>query len=128
MNFPLPLLLPPLLPPTNSSFLLCFCLSRFRATLYACPETTPERQQVRLQVAARIAEVESVLQNTTTVKDVALRKISQSVEDWQQKVRRERELSNCHYLLPLSSPSSFPFSPLSFSPPPTLPDLLPIHR
>ncbi|KAL5510488.1 hypothetical protein EMCRGX_G006042 [Ephydatia muelleri] len=60
----------------------------FRATLYACPETTPERQQVRLQVAARIAEVESVLQNTTTVKDVALRKISQSVEDWQQKVKK----------------------------------------
>eukprot|EP00731_Ephydatia_muelleri_P033228 Em0026g48a len=61
---------------------------RFRATLYACPESASERQQVRLQVGARIAEVESVLQNTKTVKEVSLGKIAQSVEAWQQKVKK----------------------------------------
>ncbi|KAL5510452.1 hypothetical protein EMCRGX_G005994 [Ephydatia muelleri] len=60
----------------------------FRATLYACPESASERQQVRLQVGARIAEVESVLQNTKTVKEVSLGKIAQSVEAWQQKVKK----------------------------------------
>ena len=66
----------------------CPSASRFRATLYACPESASERQQVRLQVGARIAEVESVLQNTKTVKEVSLGKIAQSVEAWQQKVRQ----------------------------------------
>ena len=77
--------LQPSLPPS--------AVSRFRATLYACPDTAPERQQVRLQVAARIEEVEDVLKNTTAVKDVSLRKIAQSVEEWQQKVGGEGSYS-----------------------------------
>lgn len=80
---------------------------RFHATLYACPDTTLERQQVKLQVTASIAEVDIVLQNSKAVKDSSLKAIAIYVQEWQQKVGRGKLLGDV-FMPPNLSPSTSP--------------------
>ena len=64
----------------------CFFLSRFRATLYQCPETVTERREMTDAIRERIADLESVLQTTQDHRITQLQGIAQDIDIWQQKV------------------------------------------
>ncbi|XP_064397872.1 V-type proton ATPase 116 kDa subunit a 1-like [Halichondria panicea] len=60
----------------------------FRATLYQCPETADERAQMVGQVAARISDLQSVLQTTEEHSITQLTEIAQDLDTWQTKVKK----------------------------------------
>ena len=59
---------------------------RFRATLYQCPETQDERQNMSAAVANRILDLNSVLRTTEDHSLTQLEEIAQEIGAWQQKV------------------------------------------
>ena len=61
-----------------------FC--SFRATLYQCPETAAERQEMAAAVSNRITDLQSVLQTTLDHSISQLEEIAQEIDVWQQKV------------------------------------------
>ena len=60
----------------------------FRATLYQCPETAPERQEMTVAVEQRIVDLQSVLQTTEEHSIIQFTSIAQELDTWQMKVRR----------------------------------------
>ena len=68
---------------SNMNFRL---LSRFRATLYQCPETADERSKMTAAVSSRIDDLHSVLQTTQDHSITQLQDIAQEIDIWQQKV------------------------------------------
>ena len=61
-------------------------LIRFRATLYQCPETAAERQEMATAVSNRILDLEAVLRTTQDHIVTQLQEIAQEIDVWQQKV------------------------------------------
>ena len=59
---------------------------RFHATLYQCPETTAERQEMTIAVANRINDLQSVLQTTEEHSVTQLTDIARKLDTWQTKV------------------------------------------
>lgn len=59
---------------------------RFRATLYQCPESAAERQEMLVAVGNRINDLQSVLQTTQDHSYTQLQQIAQEIDIWQQKV------------------------------------------
>ena len=66
-------------------YLFIFCY-RFRATLYQCPETAPERQDMATAVNNRIVDLDTVLNTTQEHSRTQLQEIAQEIDIWQQKV------------------------------------------
>ena len=66
--------------------LLFLLLFRFRATLYQCPETAAERQNMANAVNNRIADLQTVLRTTEEHSHTQLQEIAQEIDIWQQKV------------------------------------------
>ena len=58
----------------------------FRATLYQCPETAAERQEMSVAVSNRISDLQSVLQTTLDHSNSQLQEIAKEIDIWQQKV------------------------------------------
>ena len=58
----------------------------FRATLYQCPETTAERQEMSVAVEQRINDLHSVLQTTEQHSITQFTDIAQELDTWQMKV------------------------------------------
>ncbi len=56
--------------------------------LYQCPETADERAQMVGQVAARISDLQSVLQTTEEHSITQLTEIAQDLDTWQTKVEK----------------------------------------
>ena len=69
---------------TQSFTILLFV--RFRATLYQCPETAAERQNMANAVNNRIADLQTVLRTTEEHSHTQLQEIAQEIDIWQQKV------------------------------------------
>ena len=67
--------------------LLSLRLNRFHATLYQCPETAPEREEMTVAVANRINDLQSVLRTTEDHSLTQLQEIGQEIDTWQTKVR-----------------------------------------
>ena len=59
---------------------------RFHATLYQCPETAPEREEMTVAVANRINDLQSVLRTTEDHSLTQLQEIGQEINTWQTKV------------------------------------------
>ena len=59
---------------------------RFHATLYQCPETAPEREEMTVAVANRINDLQSVLRTTEDHSLTQLQEIGQEIDTWQTKV------------------------------------------
>ena len=59
----------------------------FRATLYQCPETAVERQEMTVAVEQRIVDLQSVLQTTEEHSSVQFTTIAQELETWKTKVQ-----------------------------------------
>lgn len=58
----------------------------FRATLYQCPETATERQEMMGAVEQRIVDLESVLQTTEQHSITQLSGVAKDLEKWETKV------------------------------------------
>ena len=59
---------------------------RFHATLYQCPETAPEREEMTVAVANRINDLQSVLRTTEDHSITQLQEVGQEIYTWQTKV------------------------------------------
>lgn len=59
---------------------------RFRATLYQCPETSGEREQMTVAVSNRIRDLESVLHTTEEHSFTQLQEVAVDIESWETKV------------------------------------------
>ena len=64
-----------------------YSLVSFRATLYQCPETQAERQEMSAAVANRITDLNSVLRTTEDHSVTQLEEIAKEIGAWEQKVR-----------------------------------------
>ena len=69
---------------------------RFHATLYQCPETAPEREEMTVAVANRINDLQSVLRTTEDHSLTQLQEIGQEINTWQTKVCRSGGCFNCN--------------------------------
>lgn len=58
----------------------------FRATLYQCPETSGEREQMTVAVSNRIRDLESVLHTTEEHSFTQLQEVALDIDKWQTKV------------------------------------------
>ena len=58
----------------------------FQATLYECPETAAERQEMSVAVKQRIVDLQSVLQTTREHSSVQFNSIAKELETWKTKV------------------------------------------
>ena len=63
---------------------VCVC-ARFRATLYQCPETSGEREQMTVAVSNRIRDLESVLHTTEQHSLTQLQEVALDLDSWQTK-------------------------------------------
>lgn len=63
-------------------------MNSFRATLYQCPETAAERQEMTVAIHNRINDLQSVLQTTEAHSVTQLNEIALELDTWQTKVRR----------------------------------------
>ena len=70
---------------------------RFRATLYQCPETAAERQNMANAVNNRIADLQTVLRTTEEHSHTQLQEIAQEIDIWQQKVTILTTMYMCIY-------------------------------
>ena len=61
-------------------------LHRFRATLYQCPETAAERQEMMAAVNNRIYDLQSVLKTTEDHSVTQLTEVAQEIDIWETKV------------------------------------------
>lgn len=59
---------------------------RFQATLYQCPETSGEREQMTVAVSNRIRDLESVLHTTEEHSFTQLQEVAVDIESWETKV------------------------------------------
>lgn len=59
---------------------------RFRATLYQCPETSGEREQMTVAVSNRIRDLESVLHTTEEHSITQLQEVAMEIDAWETKV------------------------------------------
>ena len=59
---------------------------RFHATLYQCPETANEREQMSVAVDNRIGDLTSVLQTTEDHSITQLQDIAKELDTWKTKV------------------------------------------
>lgn len=80
---------------TQSFTILLFF--RFRATLYQCPETAAERQNMANAVNNRIADLQTVLRTTEEHSRTQLQEIAQEIDIWQQKVTILTIMYMCMY-------------------------------
>ena len=64
---------------------MCLCVHRFRATLYQCPETSGEREQMTVAVSNRIRDLESVLHTTEQHSLTQLQEVALDIDSWQTK-------------------------------------------
>ena len=60
----------------------------FRATLYQCPETATERQEMMAAVNNRIYDLQSVLKTTEDHSITQLTEVAQEIDVWQTKVTK----------------------------------------
>jgi V-type H+-transporting ATPase subunit a len=58
----------------------------FRATLYQCPETAAERQEMGVAVLQRINDLQAVLNTTEQHSITQFTEIAQELGTWQMKV------------------------------------------
>lgn len=65
-----------------------FQLLRFRATLYPCPETQPERREMSIGVMTRIEDLQAVLSQTEEHRQRVLSSAAKNVRVWFIKVRK----------------------------------------
>ena len=61
-------------------------MCRFRATLYQCPETSGEREQMTVAVSNRIRDLESVLHTTEEHSMTQLHEVAMEIDSWGTKV------------------------------------------
>lgn len=66
---------------------MCLHVYSFRATLYQCPETAAERQEMTVAIENRISDLQSVLQTTEAHSVTQLNEIALELDTWQTKVR-----------------------------------------
>lgn len=59
---------------------------RFHATLYQCPETANEREEMSVAVSNRINDLNSVLRTTEDHSVTQLQEIAQELDTWKTKV------------------------------------------
>ena len=59
---------------------------RFHATLYQCPETANEREEMSVAVNNRINDLNSVLRTTEDHSVIQLQEIAQELDTWKTKV------------------------------------------
>ena len=59
---------------------------RFHATLYQCPETANEREEMNIAVQNRINDLRSVLQTTEDHSITQLQDIGKELDTWKTKV------------------------------------------
>ncbi|XP_019855469.1 PREDICTED: V-type proton ATPase 116 kDa subunit a-like isoform X2 [Amphimedon queenslandica] len=64
----------------------------FRATLYQCPETAPERQDMATAVNNRLIDLDTVLNTTQEHSRTQLQEIAQEIDIWQQKVTKVKAI------------------------------------
>jgi V-type H+-transporting ATPase subunit a len=64
----------------------------FRATLYQCPETSGEREQMTVAVSNRIRDLESVLHTTEEHSFTQLQEVAVDIDAWQTKVRKMKAI------------------------------------
>jgi V-type H+-transporting ATPase subunit a len=64
----------------------------FRATLYQCPETSGEREQMTVAVSNRIRDLESVLHTTEQHSLTQLQEVALDIDSWQTKVRKMKAI------------------------------------
>ena len=82
-----------------SHVLACYILVfstcyRFHATLYQCPETASERDEMTVAVANRINDLQSVLRTTDDHSLTQLQEIGQEIDTWHTKVYMLRWLAH----------------------------------
>ena len=66
-------------------FFGCFA-TRFRATLYPCPDSPAERREMLSGVIGRISDIEVVLQQTAQHRSDLLNTIAANISAWMAKV------------------------------------------
>lgn len=64
----------------------------FRATLYQCPETALERDEMQAAVTNRISDLQSVLHTTQQHSVTQLTDVAQDIDIWQTKVKKIKSI------------------------------------
>eukprot|EP01120_Amphizonella_sp_Union-15-10_P005662 TRINITY_DN1704_c0_g1_i1.p1 TRINITY_DN1704_c0_g1~~TRINITY_DN1704_c0_g1_i1.p1 ORF type:complete len:851 (+),score=181.18 TRINITY_DN1704_c0_g1_i1:73-2625(+) len=64
----------------------------FGATLYPCPETAKERQELSSQVSNRLTDLKIVLERTLEHRRQVLMNVAVHLESWKTKVKKEKAI------------------------------------